>query len=271
MLDSERTSYLKALIYIAASDEDFDEREMEFFIEAGLSCGLSHSEVLSIKDSVTRKEESLEDILRDITVEDTKTELLCDLLTLCYLDGSYSILEQVGMRAICDILGIAEERLEELETLAEESFKKEKNPFQLFKKSRIGGNMLSGLKKAFEASKEGSKVFGSKVKKGGSSVARSVSKGVGIVGTKISGSVESVKKQKEENRILREKLKKETISEAVKQRVISQLHGKITTLSAQLKAEKERNHKNEEMIRLLQAQIDDLEETMSVAENARVS
>ena len=109
------------------------------------------------------------------------------------------------------------------------------------------------------------------MKKGSSSVAHSVSAGVGIVGTKISNSVESAKKLREENKALREKMKKETVSEKVKQRVITQLHSKITALSAQLKAEKERNNRNEEMINLLQAQIDDLMETMTVAENAKTA
>ena len=39
----------------------------------------------------------------------------------------------------------------------------------------------------------------------------------------------------------------------------------------QLKVERERNQRNEEMIRLLQAQIDDLMLTMEVAENAKTA
>jgi hypothetical protein len=39
----------------------------------------------------------------------------------------------------------------------------------------------------------------------------------------------------------------------------------------QLKIERERNQRNEEMIRLLQAQIDDLMLTMEVAENAKTA
>ena len=82
---------------------------------------------------------------------------------------------------------------------------------------------------------------------------------------------ESAKKAKEENKQLREQLKKDTLTEAVKQKVILQLHSKITNLMQQLKVERERNQKNEEMIRLLQAQIDDLMLTMEVAENAKTA
>ena len=66
-------------------------------------------------------------------------------------------------------------------------------------------------------------------------------------------------------------MKKDTLTEAVKQKVILQLHSKITNLMQQLKVERERNQKNEEMIRLLQAQIDDLMLTMEVAENAKTA
>ena len=147
MQDSERVSYLKTLMYIAAADDDIDERELDYFVEAGVSSGLSYSDVSRIKDSVIQKEESLDEIAAGITEDKTKRELICDLLTLCYLDGSYSVLEQVGMRAVCDVLEIDESRLVELEAEAEESAKKGKNPFYLFKQSKTGSKMLSGLKK----------------------------------------------------------------------------------------------------------------------------
>ena len=271
MLDQERVPYLKMLLYIAAADDNIDNKELDYFVEAALSSGLSHADVLKIKESAIQKEDSLEEIASGITEENTKRELLCDLLTLCYLDKSYSLLEQVGMRAICEVLEVDEERLVELENEAEESINNGKNPFYMFQQSKAGDKMILGLKKVFEVSKEGSKVIGKKVKKGGFSFAHSVSFGVGIVGTKLSNSVESAKQLREENKVLREKMKNETVSERVKQRVITQLHGKITMLRAQLKAEQERNNKNEEMINLLQSQIDDLLETMTVAENAKTA
>ena len=71
--------------------------------------------------------------------------------------------------------------------------------------------------------------------------------------------------------MLREQLKKTTLTETIKQKVIVQLGAKIATLTEQLQAERKRNQQNEEMIRELQAQIDDLMETMEVAQNAKTA
>ena len=109
------------------------------------------------------------------------------------------------------------------------------------------------------------------MKKGGNAVARSVTLGIGFAGNKLSASIESAKKLREENKALREKLQTNTVSEKVKQKVITQLNSKVSTLSAQLKMERERNRRNEEMIELLQAQIDDLTITLDVAQNAKTA
>ena len=271
MIESERIPYLKTLMYIAASDDDIADEEVEFFVDAGSSYGISHSEVLSIKNEVIDNEESLEEIVSGITEEETKMELICDLLTICYVDGTYSILEQAGLRAVCEIMDLDESRLIALEEEAEESFKKENNPFNLFKKNSFRGKMLSGLKKAVDSSKAGTIIVGRKMKKGGSAVARSVTLGIGFAGNKLSASIESAKKLREENKALREKLQTNTVSEKVKQKVITQLNSKVSTLSAQLKMERERNRRNEEMIELLQAQIDDLTITLDVAQNAKTA
>ena len=61
------------------------------------------------------------------------------------------------------------------------------------------------------------------------------------------------------------------MTEAVKQKVIMQLHSKIQALANQLKEEKKRDEQNEEMIRLLQEQIADLEMTVVVAENVKTA
>ena len=50
-----------------------------------------------------------------------------------------------------------------------------------------------------------------------------------------------------------------------------QLGAKIANLTEQLQTERKRNQQNEEMIRELQAQIDDLMETMEVAQNAKTA
>ena len=76
MIESERIPYLKTLMYIAASDDDIADEEVEFFVDAGSSYGISHSEVLSIKNEVVDNDESLEEIVSGITEDETKMELL---------------------------------------------------------------------------------------------------------------------------------------------------------------------------------------------------
>ena len=66
-------------------------------------------------------------------------------------------------------------------------------------------------------------------------------------------------------------MKKTTITEAVKQKIILQLNSKISSLKMELKREKERNEQNEEIIKLLQAQLEDLEKTIEAAEAAKTA
>ena len=113
--------------------------------------------------------------------------------------------------------------------------------------------------------------FGKKAMDGSKTALRSVTDGLNTIGSKISFSLESAKKAKEENKELREQLKKNNLTEAVKQKVIVQLAAKIASLKEQLQNEKKRNQQNEEMIRELQAQIEDLLLTMEVAENAKTA
>ena len=113
--------------------------------------------------------------------------------------------------------------------------------------------------------------MGKKAIDGSGVLFRSVADGLNMVGSKIAFSLESAKKAKEENKALREQLKKTTLTEAIKQKVIVQLGAKIANLTEQLQTERKRNQQNEEMIRELQAQIDDLMETMEVAQNAKTA
>jgi len=43
--DFERVSYLKTLLYIATTDDIIDEHELNYFVEASISNGLSYSEI----------------------------------------------------------------------------------------------------------------------------------------------------------------------------------------------------------------------------------
>ena len=80
----------------------------------------------------------------------------------------------------------------------------------------------------------------------------------------------SINKIKEENCILREELRKITLEEKTKQEVIMHLSNRIHALQEELKEEESRNQQNEEMIQVLQIQIDELLETMRVAESVAI-
>lgn len=267
MKQTEKTSYLKALMFMAMADDVITDEEVEYFSNIGLSFGFSPSDIISVKNELEANNETLDIILGGIESYATKIELLYNLLSLCYEDGEYTNDEKSGMWDICTLLGVEIERLSVLEQEIEEQNRLEKNPFAKLKNSEMLSNLSIGLKKATDASISGSKLLGEKIVKGSSTVAHSVSKGIGMVGSKISSNLELAKKAKEENKVLREKLNKDTLSEAVKQRVITQLHTKISNLNSQLKIEKQRNQRNEELIEILQAQIDDLTLTMNVAES----
>ena len=49
------------------------------------------------------------------------------------------------------------------------------------------------------------------------------------------------------------------------------LHSKIRSLNEQLHEEKNRNDQNEEMIKMLQEQLADLESTMETAQKAKIA
>lgn len=103
-----------------------------------------------------------------------------------------------------------------------------------------------------------------------SAIYKNFAKGLGKVNTKISDLIKTSKELKKENLELRKILENNTITESIKQKVIIQLNSKIKFLTEQLKIERERNTKNEELIALLQSQIEDFELTLKTAENANV-
>lgn len=259
MEHNETISYLKAVIFIASVDDSLSDKEIKCFNEVGTSYGLTANEIEDSLCCVKSSKESIESILQGLTTTETKLNLLNDLLALCYADGEYSVVEKNGMRDICLLMDIDESELATIEKSAANQAKKE----------AANAAFADKMSKAFEAGKNGSMAIGKMVASGSSTLAHSVASGVGLISSKISLSFESAKKAKEENKKLREELKTNTISEAVKQKVILQLNTKIKSLAAQLKAEKRRNEQNEEMIRLLQAQLEDLCATMDVAQNAK--
>lgn len=257
----EEIPYLKTFLFIASADETLTDEELAFFSDEGENVGLSSEEIETAINWIKLKKEPLESIVKGIQSEETKTVLITRLLELCYSDGDYSLPEKSGMADLCILLDFDLKKLRKLESNAEFSHR-----------MKLAGNNVAGkLSKAIDASKKGTERLGKKIAEGSSDIAHSVASGIGAVGSKIAFSFENAKKAKEENKELRERLKKDSVTEAVKQKVIMQLHSKIQALANQLKEEKKRNEQNEEMIRLLQEQIADLEMTVVVAENVKTA
>lgn len=121
MKQVQKIAYVKALMYIAAADENVDETERQQFTQLGDLYGLTDSEISQIADSVIKKEESLKSILGNITDRSTQLLLMYDLMAICYADNNYSLAEKNNMRTITRIMGIEEAKLIEMESVMEES------------------------------------------------------------------------------------------------------------------------------------------------------
>lgn len=245
--------FMEALIYIASADDNLDDSEIGFFNKISEEIGLSTEEI----DEICREKEQcsigLEEILSEIESTETKMTLLRMLLELCHVDGKYSAEEKEGMKNICGMLGIEVKELKKLEV---EYFANEGK---------------RAIKKGYGTIKTGVVFAGGKSIQGGKFVASKIAKGLGKVNTKLSDAMANAKKLREENKKLREELKGTTINESVKQKIILKLNAKVSALTDELKREKARNDQNEEIIRLLKEQLEDLELTLEVAEATKTA
>lgn len=118
--ETEKLSYVKALIYIALADNTIEAGEVQYLDQIGKVYGLSDSCLDEMKKSILSKKENIEDILLGLTERSTKLMLLYDLIALCYADDNYSLVEKQGMENICNIMGIEDKKLSELEVVMEE-------------------------------------------------------------------------------------------------------------------------------------------------------
>jgi len=253
----QKIEYLRTLMYIASVDDTVTDDEYACFTRIAIGNGLTEDVAACIKAEIESGEKDISSALSELTDNKAKKQLIRDLLSICYADGSYSIPEQSGIREICNVIGVENKQLKQLEFEA-----------------KIGNSMHKAtgiVMSAVDECASETVELGKKTIIGSTKLMRSVSDGLNTVGSKISFSLESAKKAKEENKALREQLKKTTLTEAIKQKVIVQLGAKISALTEQLQVEKKRNEQNEEMIRELQSQIDDLMATMEVAQNAKTA
>lgn len=97
---------------------------------------------------------------------------------------------------------------------------------------------------------------------GGTALIQAVAGGVGLVGAGIATNAAELAKSEKENEELKRKVKNGNIDNATKQKIIAELNAKIENLKAELKKEKEKNQKNDEKIRTMEAQLNDILDTL---------
>ncbi len=244
---------LELLLYVATLDGQIEEDEMSYFKEIAVANGMSDEEIEEMQIDVLGGIVPVEDIAKKIVNPAEKESVLTDLVYLCYSDGNYSQEEKEGLQYISELMGVSADELKRIE------------------RNCAVGNGKNKIKSGIVLAGKGLGKLGKKGLAGGIIAGKSVAKGLGIAGSKVSDALASAKKLKQENMELREILKKVTISDAVKQKVILQLNSKVAKLTEDLRREKEKNKQNEEMINLLQAQLDDLALTLEVAESSKTA
>lgn len=122
----ERVAYVEALMCVATINEKVEETELEYFNQVAQMYGIANDEIEAIKKSILRKEKTLEEILSPLTDRKTKLALVYELLALCNIDGSYDLVEKNGMVRICNIMGIEDSKLHELENAIKENIELQK-------------------------------------------------------------------------------------------------------------------------------------------------
>lgn len=103
---------------------------------------------------------------------------------------------------------------------------------------------------------------------GGTLLVQAIAGGMGILGAGIATNAADEVKVKKQNQELRDELHQQNIDNATKQKVIQQLNNKVEELKQALADEKKKTDCNEDRIRLLQDQLDDILRTLEVAKAA---
>jgi uncharacterized protein HemX len=103
---------------------------------------------------------------------------------------------------------------------------------------------------------------------GGTLLVQAIAGGMGVLGAGIATNAADGVKVKKQNQELRDELHQQNIDNATKQKVIQQLNNKVEELKQALADEKKKTDCNEDRIRLLQDQLDDILRTLEVAKAA---
>ena len=97
---------------------------------------------------------------------------------------------------------------------------------------------------------------------------QAVAGGLGVLGAGIATNAADGAKAKKQNKELRDALRQHNVDSATKQKIITQLNARIEELENALAEERRKSSVNEETIRILQEQLDDVLETREVAKAA---
>lgn len=100
---------------------------------------------------------------------------------------------------------------------------------------------------------------------GGTMLIQAVAGGVGLLGATVATTAVEGAEAKKQNKKLREEIKKANLDAATKQKIILQLNEKIEALKKRLAEEEGKVQKNEEAIRVMKEQLDDLVDTLNTA------
>lgn len=103
---------------------------------------------------------------------------------------------------------------------------------------------------------------------GGTMLVQAVAGGVGILGAGVATNAVEGAEAKKQNEDLRTEMHDQNLDNATKQKIIIQLNKKVEELKNALAEEKEKTDANEDKIKLLQEQLDDVLQTLEDAKSA---
>lgn len=112
----EKASYIEALIYVSTLDGSVSREEKNYVMEIAQRYGIPVEYIDNMWKNITDAKD-LNNILEPIKERKLKLLLVKELIAICHIDGKYSENEQDGMKNICSILGVEEEKLKEIEEL----------------------------------------------------------------------------------------------------------------------------------------------------------
>ena len=256
MKKEERNSYIKALLFIALSDQSLEQEEVDHLIKVGEKNGLSREESEDLMYESLCSKETLREILDGIEKKDTKEELIRDLLVICYADGHYSKQEWEGVSIISNMLGIKGKTLGKIH---DEVRPKEKRRNK--DKKKIDGALASikdNIADALEAGLDGIDSAKDFVVDGGADAVHAIAHSLSRFGETISVTLASAKAIKEQNVALRKRLEQSQFNEATKQKIIIKLDAEIENLRAQLQEEEEKGQMHAEAIEEMNAALNEL-------------